>query len=380
MAPTTPHLINPSLQTNEGEDSAAGALASATSAEKKQGSRAPRGPRVSNNYGSFPARRNPTRGAKIDGGVAEAEAAGGSPRKKPRGPSTRKKPRGKETFLLRLDQAKATAEHGRTEPVELDGDPDDRADGGRPKKGLPKTTKAPPVTQEDDGVDDLDSNEEEVDSEDDEGLEDGVAARDEAKRESIPARPRGAKCDGGADNRTNSGRPKKDDDEELNAARDNAMCESILARPCGTKRDGGENDRTDGGGRPKNSLAKTTGNLNYDDEELDNGDIEDLEDDDEELDNGDIKDDEGLEDAPVMLAGTPPPSVDGVVWLDGGVWFDHRWQNPGEIRTGRKRCRFCTGNSRGWKFQRGNRTGRKRCRFIPPGQGPWCFDPGTSDQ
>jgi len=63
----------------------------------------------------------------IDGGVAEAEAAGGSPRKKPRGPSPRKKLRGEETFLLRLDRARATAERGRTER-----DPDDWADGGRP--------------------------------------------------------------------------------------------------------------------------------------------------------------------------------------------------------------------------------------------------------
>ena len=227
MAPTTPPLIHLSLRMNGGEDGAAGALASATSAEKKQGSRAPRGPRVSNNYGSFQARRNPARCAKIDGGVAEAEAAGGSPRKKPRGPSPRKKPRGEETFLLRLDRVKATAKHGRTEPVELDGDPDDRANGGHPKKGLPKTAKAPPVTQEDDGVDDLNSNEEEVDSEDDKGLEDGV----------IPACPRGAKRNGGADDRTNSGRPKEDDDKELDAARDEAMCESIPVRPRGTKRD-----------------------------------------------------------------------------------------------------------------------------------------------
>ncbi len=78
-----------------------------------------------NNFGSVQARRNPARGAKINGGIAEAEAAGGSPRKKPQGLSPRKKPRGKETFLLRLDRAKATAEHGRTEPLELEGDPDD---------------------------------------------------------------------------------------------------------------------------------------------------------------------------------------------------------------------------------------------------------------
>ena len=87
MAHTTPPLINPSLQTNGGDDGVAGALDSATSAEKKQGSRALRGPKVSNNFGSVQACRNPACRAKIDGGVAEAEAAGGSPRKKPHGPS-----------------------------------------------------------------------------------------------------------------------------------------------------------------------------------------------------------------------------------------------------------------------------------------------------
>jgi len=97
MAPTTPPFINPSLPTDGGDDGAAGALASATSAEKKQGSRALRGAKVSNNFGSVPTRRNPAREAKIDGGVAEAEAAGGSPRKKPRSPSPRKKPRGEES-------------------------------------------------------------------------------------------------------------------------------------------------------------------------------------------------------------------------------------------------------------------------------------------
>ncbi len=62
---------------------------------------------------------------RIDGSVAEAEAAGGSSRKKPPGLSPRKKPRSEGTFLLRLDRAKATAEHGRTEPIKLEGDPED---------------------------------------------------------------------------------------------------------------------------------------------------------------------------------------------------------------------------------------------------------------
>ncbi len=103
MAPATPPFINPSLRTNGGDDGAAGALARATSAEKKEGSRAPRGPKVLNNFGSVPTRRNPARMAKIDGGVAEAEVAGGSPRTKPHSQSPRKKPRGEKTFLFRLD-------------------------------------------------------------------------------------------------------------------------------------------------------------------------------------------------------------------------------------------------------------------------------------
>ena len=118
---TSPH--QPVPPNKWGDNGAAGALASATLAEKKQGSRAPRGPKVSNNFVSFPARRNLARVAKIDGGVAEAEAAGGSPRKKPYGQSPQKNPHGKETFLLRLDRVKATAEQGRKEPIELEGDP-----------------------------------------------------------------------------------------------------------------------------------------------------------------------------------------------------------------------------------------------------------------
>jgi hypothetical protein len=259
-------------------------LASAKTAEKNQGSRAPKGPKVSNNFGSIPTRRNPARGAKIDGGVAEAEAAGGSPRKKPRGPSPRKKLCGEETFLLRLDWAKATAERGRTEPIGLEdppqgdpqGDPDDRtetgslSEGGCPEKAPSRTTKPPPVTQEDAGAGDLDLEEEEFDDNDDD--DDGL------ERRSV------------ANDRTNGGRPKEENDEALDAARDEAMRASIPARPRGTKRDGGENDRTDSGGRPKNPLPTTTGDLDDVDDELDDGDIGDLDDDNEELDDGDIKD------------------------------------------------------------------------------------------
>jgi len=227
--------------------------------------------------------------------MVEAEAAGGSPRKKPHSLSPRKKPRGEGTFLLCLDRAKATAERGRTEPIELEGDPEDWTEGGCPRKAPPKMTKPPPITQEDDRFGDLASEEEEVDSEDDEGLEAGVASRDEARRlvESISARPRVAKRDGGAND---GGRPKEDDDEERDAFRDGATRKVIPACPRGTKREDGKNDRTDGGGRPKNSL-KTTGDLEDDDEELDDGDIRDLyDDDDEDPDYGDIEDDEAPED------------------------------------------------------------------------------------
>ena len=250
--------------------------------------------------------------------MAEAEAAGGSPRKQPRGPSPRKKLRGDGTFLLRLDRAKATAERGRMAPIELEGNPEDWTEGGRPRKAPPKMTKPPPITQEDDGFGDVASEEEEVDSEDDEGLEAGVASRDEARRlvKSILARPCRAKRDGGAND---GGHPKEDNDEELDAFCDRATHKAIPACPRGTKRKGSKNDRTDGGGRPKNSL-KTTGDLEDDDEELDDGDIRDLyDDDDEDPDYGDIEDDEAPKDkrktAPVMWAGNPPPppSVGSVV-------------------------------------------------------------------
>ena len=196
---------------------------------------------MSNN---FPARRNPARRARINGGVVEAEAAGGSPRKKPHSLSPRKKPRGEGTFLLCLDRAKATAERGRMEPIELEGDPEDWVEGGRPRKAPPKTTKPPPITQEDDGYGDLASEEEEFDEDDidDEEFDaNGVASRDEARRlvESILAHPREAKRDGGAND---GGRPKEDNNEEIDAFRDGATHKAIPACPRGTKREGGKND------------------------------------------------------------------------------------------------------------------------------------------
>jgi len=216
--------------------------------------------------------------------VAEAEAAGGSPRKKPPGSSPRKKPRSEGTFLLCLDRAKATAEHGRMEPFELEGYLEEWAEGRRPRKAPPKTTKPPPITQEDDGYDDLASEEEKFDEDnvnDEEVDANDVAPRDEAFVESILARPHGAKQDSGAHD---SSRPKENDGEEIDASCDGVTRKAIPASPRGTKRGGGKNDPTDGGGRPKNAL-KTTG----DDKEFEAGDIGDLDDDDEDPDYGDIE-------------------------------------------------------------------------------------------
>jgi len=75
-----------------------------------------------------------------------------------------------ETFLRRLDHAKVTAEQGRKEAIELEephgnpqGNPDIQTEGSRPKKSFPKTTtKAPPITQEVEGVGNLNKEEEEL--------------------------------------------------------------------------------------------------------------------------------------------------------------------------------------------------------------------------
>jgi len=104
--------------------------------------------------------------------------------------------------------------------------------------------KPPPITQEDDGYDDLASEEKEFDEDDvdDEEFDaNGIAPRDEAFVKSISARPRRAKRD---DDAHDGSRP-----EENVAHRDEAHCfvESISARPRGAKRDDGAND----GGRPK---------------------------------------------------------------------------------------------------------------------------------
>jgi hypothetical protein len=102
IAPTTPPSINLSiriLQMDTGDGGAAGAVAVATSAGRKQGKKAPGGlktPKVLNNFG----RRNPPRAAKSNGGVHEPELAGGTP-------SPHKKARGEEDLSLdRLDREK----------------------------------------------------------------------------------------------------------------------------------------------------------------------------------------------------------------------------------------------------------------------------------
>ena len=62
-----------------GDDGAAGAVALATSAEKKREKKG-LGMRISNNFGS--PRRNPPRSTRTVG-VSEPEVAGGTPREEP---------------------------------------------------------------------------------------------------------------------------------------------------------------------------------------------------------------------------------------------------------------------------------------------------------
>jgi hypothetical protein len=116
---------------------AAGAVAVAMLAGKKQGRKTPGSletPKVSNNFG----RQNPPRTAKFDGGVRKPELASGTP-------SPRKKAREeKDSSLDRLDQKEAFAavkgRHGVNDAsdaeaevlVEDDSDDDD-ASGGRPR-------------------------------------------------------------------------------------------------------------------------------------------------------------------------------------------------------------------------------------------------------
>ncbi len=85
MAPTTlPFKINPSiclLQDSKRDEGAAGTVAVATLANKKQGKKAPGGLqtlKISYNFGST-GRWDPPRAAKLDGGGSKL----GTPRKRP---------------------------------------------------------------------------------------------------------------------------------------------------------------------------------------------------------------------------------------------------------------------------------------------------------
>ena len=95
MAPTTPIINYPAprlLRMDTGDDGAAGAVALATSAEKKRGKKG-LGMRISNNFGS--PRRNPPRSTRTVG-VGEPEVAGGTPREDPADGTPRKKARSGE--------------------------------------------------------------------------------------------------------------------------------------------------------------------------------------------------------------------------------------------------------------------------------------------
>ncbi len=109
--PRLPPIINPLLQIlqmESGDGGAAGAVAVATSAKKKQEKRAPGGHetfKVSNNFGSA-RRRNPPHAVKFDGGVCEPEHAGETP-------SPHKGAQGKEASSLFRPNLLAAAKGGR---------------------------------------------------------------------------------------------------------------------------------------------------------------------------------------------------------------------------------------------------------------------------
>jgi hypothetical protein len=88
---------------DSGDGRAAGAVAVATSARKKQGKKAPGGLETLQVLNNFGPATTPPPAAKVDGGVRELEFAGGTP-------SPHKTARGKEApFLFRLDRKKASA-------------------------------------------------------------------------------------------------------------------------------------------------------------------------------------------------------------------------------------------------------------------------------
>ncbi len=93
MAPRISLFINPSLWMSAGDGGAAGAVAMATAARKKQQKKALGSPKISNNFKPV-SRRNLPCLAKGGGGVSEPELAGSTPKKWPQEWTPRKKARG----------------------------------------------------------------------------------------------------------------------------------------------------------------------------------------------------------------------------------------------------------------------------------------------
>ena len=111
MAPTTPFNINPSLwllQNSMGDERGAGAVVVAMSAKKRQGKKALKTLKISNNFG-LPGIKTP-RAAKLDSGVSRPQIAGGMPRKRSEDGTPHKKAQGgEESFLFRLNRERAYA-------------------------------------------------------------------------------------------------------------------------------------------------------------------------------------------------------------------------------------------------------------------------------
>jgi hypothetical protein len=109
MDPTTFLFINPSLWMSAVDGGAAGAVAMATLAGKKQQKKSPGSPQISNNI-KLVGRQNLSRLAKAGGVVSEPEAAGSTPRKRPQEGTPRKKAQGgKGTFFFRVDHKRERA-------------------------------------------------------------------------------------------------------------------------------------------------------------------------------------------------------------------------------------------------------------------------------
>jgi hypothetical protein len=139
MAPTTPFNINPALwllRISMGDERGAGAVAVATSAKKRQGEKALKTLKISNNFGSA-GRQNPPRAAKFDGVLSKPEIAGGTLKKRSKdGTSCKKAKGGEESFLFCLNRKWAyAAASAKANPPSIAADkyddPEDR--GGAPK-------------------------------------------------------------------------------------------------------------------------------------------------------------------------------------------------------------------------------------------------------